>query len=155
MLEVIFRSSLRTHLSYQMTLRDLGNIHTNVIAVRIHFHVCHSTKTIPVFLPADGETSWSLLPSSVSLQSGGKLQPENMYSCILKVTGQVWESQKRMNINTITATTSIHLSKPVSAESNNKIRFSFKQPNRKRWGAKLADVIKHLPDKVFLLSYDP
>ena len=55
----------------------------------------HGTKTTPVFLPADGEASWSLLPSSVSLLSGGTVQPENTYSCILKVTGQVWESQKK------------------------------------------------------------
>ena len=54
----------------------------------------HDTKTTPVLLPADGEASWSLLPSSVSLLSGGTVQPENTYSCILKVTGQVWESQK-------------------------------------------------------------
>ena len=49
----------------------------------------HGTKTTLVFLPADGEGSWSLLPSSVSLLSGGTVQPENTYSCILKVTGQV------------------------------------------------------------------
>ena len=49
----------------------------------------HGTKTTQVFLPADGEASWSLLPSSVSLLSGGTVQPENTYSCILKVTGQV------------------------------------------------------------------
>ena len=60
----------------------------------------YGTKTIPVFLPADGEVSWSLHPSSVSLLSGGTVQPENTYSCILKVTGQVWESQLRININT-------------------------------------------------------
>ena len=47
------------------------------------------TKTTSLFLPADGEASWSLLPSSVSLLSGGSVQPENTYSCILKVTGQV------------------------------------------------------------------
>ena len=41
------------------------------------------------------EASWSLLPSLVSLLSGGTVQPENTYSCILKVTGQVWESQKK------------------------------------------------------------
>ena len=29
----------------------------------------HGTKTTPVFLPADGEASWSLVPSSVSLLS--------------------------------------------------------------------------------------
>ena len=47
------------------------------------------TKTTLVFLPADGEASWSLLPSSVSLLSGGTVQPENTYSRIVKVTGQV------------------------------------------------------------------
>ena len=47
-------------------------------------------KTTPVFLPADGETSWSLLPSSLSLlSSGGTVQPERTYSRIHKVTGQV------------------------------------------------------------------
>ena len=35
-------------------------------AVGTHFHARHGTKTIPVFLPAYGEVSWSLLPSSVS-----------------------------------------------------------------------------------------
>ena len=47
------------------------------------------TKTTLVFLPADGEASWSLLSSLVSLLSGGTGQPENSNSCILKVTGQV------------------------------------------------------------------
>ena len=49
----------------------------------------NGTKTTLVFLPADGEASWLLLPSLVSLLSGGTVQPENTYSCILKVTGQV------------------------------------------------------------------
>ena len=49
----------------------------------------HGTKTTLVFLPADGEASWSLLPSSVSLLSGSTLQPENSYSGILKVTDEV------------------------------------------------------------------
>ena len=48
----------------------------------------HGTNTL-VFLPADEEASWSLLPSSVSLLSGGSVQPENTYSGILKVTAQV------------------------------------------------------------------
>ena len=71
----------------------------------------HGTKTTPVFLHADGEASWSLLPSSVFT-----VQPENTYYCILKVTGQVWESQKRISITLITATTSVHLPKPVSTD---------------------------------------
>ena len=49
----------------------------------------HGTKTTSVFLPADGEAAWLLLPCSVSLLSGGTVQPENTYFCILKVTGQV------------------------------------------------------------------
>ena len=49
----------------------------------------HGTKTTLVFLPADGEASWLLLPSSVSLISGSTVQPENNYSLILKVTGQL------------------------------------------------------------------
>ena len=49
----------------------------------------HGTKTNPVFLPADGEAPWSLIPSLVFLLSGRKVQPENTYSHILKVTGQV------------------------------------------------------------------
>ena len=49
----------------------------------------YGTKTTPVFLPPDGEASWSLLPSSVSLLSGSTVQAENTYFCILKVTGQI------------------------------------------------------------------
>ena len=49
----------------------------------------HGTKTTPAFLPADGEASWLLLPSPVSLLSDGTVQPENTYSSILKATGQV------------------------------------------------------------------
>ena len=71
-----------------MTIRNLGNIRTT-IAVETHFHVQHGTKTIPVFLPADGKASWLLLPSLVSLLSGGIVQAENTYFCILKVTDQV------------------------------------------------------------------
>ena len=49
----------------------------------------HGTKAIPVFLPADREAFCWLLPSLVSLLSNGTVQPENTYSHILKVTGQV------------------------------------------------------------------
>ena len=47
------------------------------------------TKTVSLLLPADGETFWSLLPTSVSLLSGGTVKPENPYSRILRVIGQV------------------------------------------------------------------
>ena len=59
------------------------------IAVGTHFYAGTGTKTTSVFLPAGGEASWSLLLSSVSLLSGGTVQPENIYSCIFKVIGQV------------------------------------------------------------------
>ena len=49
----------------------------------------YGTKTTSVFLPADGEASWLLLPSLVSLLSGGTAQPENTYSRTLKVTDEV------------------------------------------------------------------
>ena len=49
----------------------------------------HGTKTAAVFLLAEGEASWSLLPSLVSLLPGGTVQRENTYSRILKLTGQV------------------------------------------------------------------
>ena len=39
----------------------------------------HGTNTTLVFLPADGEVSWSLLASLVSLLSGGTLQTEKTY----------------------------------------------------------------------------
>ena len=49
----------------------------------------HKNGTTPVFFYTDGEASWLLLPSSVSLVSGRTVKSENTYSCILKVTGQV------------------------------------------------------------------
>ena len=59
------------------------------IAEGTHFHAQHGTKTTIVFLSADGEASWSLLPSSVYFLSGGTVPPKDTYSCILKVTAQV------------------------------------------------------------------
>ena len=49
----------------------------------------HGTTTTLIFLPADEEASWSLLPISVSLLSGIIVQPENTCSHILMVTCQV------------------------------------------------------------------
>ena len=140
-----------------MTPRDLRNIHTTRTSIRDTFPCMtwkfktSMPKTTPVFLRVDGEACWSLLPSSVSVLSGGTVQPENTCSCILKVTGHVWESQKRISINT---NHSYHqCSSPLASLdwSSNKIRFSFNQPNRKRWRVRLVDIINHLPLKVFLL----
>ena len=134
-----------------MTPREFRNICNIKIAVRTHFHVRHEIKTTLIFLLADGEASWSLLLSLVLLLPGGTVPSENAYSCTLKLEGQVWESQKRISMNT---SHSYHqrLSHEVSLNwSNGKIWFSFRQLDRKRWSARLVNVIKHLPHNVFLL----
>ena len=81
----------------------------------------HGTKTTPVFLPADGEASWSLLPSSVSLISGSTVQPENTYpqGDRSNLKNQKKKEKKRM----ISINTSIHLPKPVSIDLTLKIQF--------------------------------
>ena len=84
------------------------------IAVGMHFHVQTWHENYPSIF-----TCWwrNLL---VATSKFGLLTirqpsaPENTYSHILKVTGQVWEGQKRASINTIATTTSINLPKPVS-----------------------------------------
>ena len=70
------------------------------IAVETQSHALHGTKTTLVFLSADRKASSSLLPCSVFLLPVGTAEPENTYSCIFKVTGQVSESQKKINANT-------------------------------------------------------
>ena len=52
-----------------------------------------------------------------------KGQPENTYSCILMVTGQVWGNQKGLGLMLIRATISINLSKSVSADLMIQIQF--------------------------------
>ena len=127
-----------------MTPRDLRNIHTTRSSSS-HVLPCMNMA----LKPADGEASWLLLPSLISLLSDNRVEPENTYSCILKVTGHIWESQKRISINTNHCYHQ-HSSPYASLNwSNNKASFSFNQPNRKRWGAKLVDV-KHLSHKAFL-----
>ena len=69
------------------------------IAIGTHFHARYSTKTTQLFLLVDGEACL-LLPSLVSLLSDGTVEPENTYSCILKLTIKVWQSQERIGINT-------------------------------------------------------
>ena len=75
----------------------------------------------------------------------------NTYSCILKVTGQVWQKKKRISINT-NHSYHQHSSPRVNLNwSTNKIWFNFNQPNRGKWGASMVVVIKHLLYKVTLL----
>ena len=69
------------------------------IAEGTHFHPQHGTKTNPVFLPADGDYYGLLLSSLASLLSGDTVQPENTYSCILKMTDHGMRKLKRTSIN--------------------------------------------------------
>ena len=59
-----------------------------------------------VFLPADRGASCLLLPYSVPLLLCGTVQPENIYSCILKVTSTL-----------IASTATVHFTKPVSTDA--------------------------------------
>ena len=59
------------------------------IAVRIHFHAWHGTETTLIFIPADGEASWSFL------LSGSEVQPQNTYSFIVKETSQALQKPKK------------------------------------------------------------
>ena len=54
-----------------MTLKDFKNIHTAKIVVGVHSYAWHGSKSTPVFLPTDGEGSWLLFSSLVSLLSSG------------------------------------------------------------------------------------
>ena len=73
----------------------------------------HGTKTTPIFLPADGEASWSLLPSSASLLSDGTVQPENTIPVSSRWQVRSEKAKKRKGSTLVTATTSVHLPKPV------------------------------------------
>ena len=106
------------------------------ITVGTQFHVQHGTKTTPVCLPNDGEAFWLVLPSSVSLLAGSTVQPENTYSCILKMTGQVWERQKRISINSNHSYHQHYLLKPASTDLTIKSGSVLTNPIRKDgvWG---------------------
>ena len=68
------------------------------IAVPTHFHAQRVTKNSLVYLPVDGEVSWSLQFWSPYYQDN-TVQPENTFTCILKVLGHLWKKQKKININ--------------------------------------------------------
>ena len=96
------------------------------IALETHFHVHYDTETTPVFLLADREASYLLLPSLASLLSGGKLKPENTYSCILYPRGDrpgLRKHKKRISIKT---NHNYHQRSPPYAS------FIINQPNRKK-----------------------
>ena len=88
-----------------MSPRDLRNIHTTRNSCRDALPCANMALKLPWYF-------YMLMEKPL----GCYFQVRNTYSCNLKVTGQVWESQKSISITLITATTSIHLPKPVSTD---------------------------------------
>ena len=138
-----------------MTPRDLRNFHTTRNSCRDALP-CANMKLLRYFyLLIEKPLSryfqvWSpYYQAALCSQKTPIPVPENTYSRSFKVTGQVWESQKRISINTNHSYD--HRSSPYASLnlSNKKAGFSFNKPNRKRCGAKLVD-IKNLPHKAFL-----
>ena len=76
---------LKLSMNYDQETSEISTPTKKGVGTRLN--VWNGTKTYPVFLLADEEVSWLLLPSLVSLLSGDTLQPESTYSCILKVIG--------------------------------------------------------------------
>ena len=70
----------------------------------------HGTKTISVFLPADEEASRSLLPSWVSLRTGGTVQPETRIPVSSRWQVKSEKVKKESAATLITASISVHLS---------------------------------------------
>ena len=78
-----------------MTPRDLRNIHTTGNSCRDALPCVNmALKLSQYFYLLMEKPSWSLLPSLVSLLSGGTVQPENTYSFILKVTVRSEKAKK-------------------------------------------------------------
>ena len=121
------------------------------IATEIHFHASHALK-LPHYLSLLTEKPLGLLLSLVSLLSGGTMQPENIYSCILMVTGQVWESQKRIRIKTTHNYYQCFLTKPISTDLTKKSDSVLTNPNSEGGCAAFKFFIK-LKHKVILSTF--
>ena len=125
---------LRTHLSQQITPRDFGNVHNIGNSCKDILSCATWHWNYPGFC-----TCWwkSLLVSSVSLLSGGTVQPET--PSIFKVTYQVCENENKISIKISIniATTSGHLSKSVSTDVTTQIQF-------KPFKRQLHKMVKHL-----------
>ena len=123
-----------------MTPRDLRNIHTTGNSCRDALPCANMALKLPryFYLLMEKPLGRYFQVRSPYYQAAQC----SLFSCTLKVTGQVWESQKRISINT---NHNYHQRSSPQASLNwlNNNRFSFNQPNRKRWGVKLVKVIKH------------
>ena len=84
---------------------------------------------LPQYFYCDGEASWSLLPSLVFLRSDSIVQPENTYSGNLM--GK--KAKKGEASILITATTNVHLPKPVSTDLTTKPDLVLTNPKGNDW----------------------
>ena len=70
---------MRTQLSITNDMQMTSIFATLEKVIVTHFYAQHSTKSIPIFLPADGEASCFLLPSTDFVASSNTTQPENTF----------------------------------------------------------------------------
>ena len=121
-----------------MTPRDLRNIHTTRNSYRDALPCANMALKLPLYFYLLMEKPLGRYFQVRSPYYQATQYSESTYSCILKVTGQVWESQKRISINT-NHSYHQHSSPWASLNwSNNKARFCFNQPNRK-WSTGSGD----------------
>ena len=138
-----------------MTPRDLRNIHTTGNSCRDALPCANMALKLPqyFYLLMQKPLGRYFQVRSPYYQAR-HCDQKNIYFYILKVTGHGCESQKRISI--ITNYSYHHQgSFPYTSlnGSNNKIRFSFNQANRKTSGVRLVEKTKHQDHKVFLLWY--
>ena len=138
-----------------MTPRDLRNIHTTGNSCRDPLPCANLALKLPqyFYLLMQKPLGRYFQVRSPYYQAR-HFDQKNIYFYILKVTGHGCESQKRISI--ITNYSYHHQGSFPSASlngSNNKIRFSFNQANRKTSGVRLVEKTKHQDHKVFLLWY--
>ena len=76
----------------------------------------HSIKTPPVFLLADGEASWSLLPSLSPYYQAAQCNQKTPIPISSRQHVRSEKAKKRYASTLITATNSVYLPKPVSMD---------------------------------------
>ena len=132
-----------------MTPRDLRNIHTTGNSCRDALPCANMALKLPRYFYLLMEKP---LGRYFQVRSPYYQAAQWNHKALIPVSSRRQvrsEKAKKGQASTlITSTTSVHLPKPVSTDLTIKPEFSFNQPNRKRWGAKLVDV-KHLPHKAF------
>ena len=131
-----------------MTPTDLRNIHTTWSSCRDALTCVNMALKLPQYFYLLME---KLLGCYFQVRSPYYLAAQCNQKTPIPVSSR-WQvrsekAKKRIGINT-NQSYHQHSSSLASLNWSNKARFSFNQPHRKRWGAKLVNV-KHLPHKAF------